>query len=70
MRYTGRVNASCTVEDLGRRQFEVKVWGEEPFDHERAYTLEAKDDNSAAKEGLRLFCDEMECLRDTETKED
>lgn len=70
MRYTGRVNASCTVEDLGQKQFEVEVWGEVPFDHKRTYTLNAKDDNSAAEEGLRLFCDEMECLRSAETKED
>jgi hypothetical protein len=70
MRYIGRVNASCTVDDLGQRQFEVRVWGEAPFDHERTYTLSAKDDNSAAEEGLRLFCDEMECLRDAEAKED
>lgn len=70
MRYTGRVNASCTVDDLGHKQFEVKVWGEAPFDHERTYTLSAQDDNSAAKEGLRLFCDEMECLRGAETEED
>lgn len=70
MRYFGRVNASCTVDDLGQRQFEVRVWGEPPFDHERTYTLSAKDDNSAAQEGLHLFCEEMECLRDAETKED
>ena len=70
MRYTGRVNASCTVEDLGQKQFEIEVWGEVPFDHKRTYTLNAKDDNSAAEEGLRLFCDEMECLRSAETKED
>jgi hypothetical protein len=70
MRYFGRVNASCIVDDLGQKQFEVHVWGEAPFDHERTYTLSAKDDNSAAKEGLHLFCEEMECLRDAETKED
>jgi hypothetical protein len=46
------------------------VWGEVPFDHKRTYTLNAKDDNSAAEEGLRLFCDEMECLRSAEAKED
>jgi hypothetical protein len=70
MRYVGRIKASCIVDHLGQRQFEVQVWGEAPFDHERTYTLSAQDDNSAAKEGLRLFCDEMECLRDAETEED
>ena len=70
MEYSGRVNASCTVDDLGQKQFEVNVWGEAPFDHQRTYTLSAKDDNSAAEEGLKLFCDEMECLRGVEAKED
>ena len=65
-----RILASCTVDDLGQRQFEVRVWGEAPFDHERTYTLGAKDDNSAAQEGLRLFVEEMECLRDAEMKDD
>lgn len=65
-----RVKASCTVDDLGQRQFSVNVWGEAPFDHSRTYTLSAKDDNSAAREGLRLFVEEMECLRDAEPKED
>ena len=59
----GRILASCTVDELGGMQYEVKVWGEKPFDHERLYTLKAKDDNSAAQQGLRLFEDEMECLR-------
>jgi hypothetical protein len=50
-------------------QHEVKVWGEKPFDHERIYTIKAKDDNSAAQEGLRLFVEEMENLRDAVTEE-
>ena len=66
MRYTGHVNASCMVDDLGQRQFEVRVWGEPPFDHERTYTLNATNEDKAAKEGLRLFVEEMECLRDSE----
>jgi hypothetical protein len=65
-----RVKASCTVDDLGSRQYEVRVWGEAPFDHERVYTLKALSDNNAAQEGLRLFVEEMECLRDAETKDD
>ena len=65
-----RILASCTVHDLGGRQFEVTVWGEAPFDHERTYTLGALDDNKAAQEGIRLFVDEMECLRDARMKDD
>ena len=65
-----RICASCTVDDLGGMQYEVCVWGEPPFDHERVYTLKATSDNNAAQEGLRLFVEEMECLRDAETKDD
>jgi hypothetical protein len=64
-----RVLASCTVDSLGGMQYEVKVWGEKPFDHERIYTIKAKDDNSAAHQGLRLFEEEMENLRDAVTEE-
>lgn len=70
MSHEDRILASCTVDDLGQRQFSVRVWGVKPFDHERTYTLGAKDDNSAAQEGLRLFVEEMECLRDAEMKDD
>jgi len=64
-----RVLASCTVDELGGMQYEVKVWGQKPFDHERIYTIKAKDDNSAADQGLRLFVEEMECLRDAAIEE-
>jgi hypothetical protein len=59
----GRILASCTVDELGGMQYEVNVWGEKPFDHKRMYTVKAKDDNSAAEQCLRLFEEEMECLR-------
>ena len=48
----------------------MRVWGEKPHDHERTYTLSALDDNKAAQEGLRLFVEEMECLRDAQMKDD
>ena len=53
------VRATCYVDDLGQRQFSVTVWGEPPHDSRRTYTIAAKDDNSAAHEGIRLFCEEM-----------
>ena len=62
-----QIKASCTVdplEDAPCRLWEVIVWGEPPFKHVRNYTLEAKTDNNAAQEGLRLFVEEMENLRD------
>jgi hypothetical protein len=50
--------------------WEVTVWGRSPFDHRRVYTLKANTDNMAAQEGIRLFVEEMENLRDSELKED
>ena len=66
---TARILASCTVEPLEDEPchlWEVTVWGVEPFDHTRTYTLEGKTDNNAAQEGIRLFVDEMENLRDAD----
>jgi len=65
-----RINATCTIDDLGSGHFSVHVWGEPPFAHDRTYTIKAKDDNSAAQEAIRLFTDEMECLHDTVAKEE
>lgn len=64
-----RVLASCTVDELGSMQYEVRVWGQKPFDHERIYTIKAKDDNSAAQKCLELFVEEMEFLRDAAIEE-
>jgi hypothetical protein len=40
----------------------VEVWGRSPHDYTRFYHLDAKDDNIAAQEGIRLFVEEMEKL--------
>ena len=66
-----RVLASAKVELIQRgpeSMWEVEVWGEEPHDHRRTYTIRSKSDNDAAFEGIRLFVEEMENL-DTQ-KED
>ena len=65
-----QVRASCTVDDLGGMQYEVKVWGEEPFDHKRVYTLKATSEDLAARLGIGLFVEEMECLRGAELKDE
>ena len=60
-----RVRCSATVEKIDDGpvpMWEVQVWGEPPHDHRRTYTLQAKTDNLAAQEGLRLFVEEMENL--------
>lgn len=60
-----RVKCSATVDKVDDGpvpMWEVQVWGEPPHDHRRTYTLQAKTDNLAAQEGLRLFVEEMENL--------
>lgn len=42
--------------------FRVEVWGRSPHDYTRFYKIDAKDDNIAAQEGIRLFVEEMEKL--------
>ena len=49
--------------------WEVTVWGEPPFDYHRLYTLQAKTDNNAAHEGIRLFTEEMENLREAPVRD-
>ena len=39
--------------------FRVEVWGREPHDYVRVYTIEAKSDTLAAQEGLRRFDEEI-----------
>lgn len=47
----------------GPSRFRVEVWGKEPpYDYVRIYEIQAGDDNLAAKEGLRLFVEEIEKL--------
>jgi hypothetical protein len=67
----GRILAQATVEmleDGPEPVWEVTVWGEPPFDDQRIYTLERKTDTLAAQEGIRLFVEEMENLRDAHLK--
>ena len=45
---------------LGR--FRVEVFGKEPHDYVRVYTLQARSDTMAAQEGLRLFVEDIERL--------
>jgi hypothetical protein len=42
--------------------FKVEVWGREPHDYVRVYTIEAKSDTLAAQEGLRRFDAEISLL--------
>jgi hypothetical protein len=45
---------------LGR--YRVEVWGKEPHDYTRVYTIDGKSDTIAAQEGLRRFVEEIEDL--------
>lgn len=63
-----RILANAVVDVLrpatpkGLGSFKVEVWGKEPHDYARTYTIEAKSDTLAAQEGLRRFVDEIEAL--------
>jgi hypothetical protein len=68
---TKRILAQATVDLLDDAPvpiWAVEVWGQPPFDYHRSYTLEAKTDSVAAQEGIRLFVEEMENLRDIDLK--
>lgn len=54
------VELSATPTRLGR--FRVEVWGRDPHDYVRVYTIQAKSDTMAAQEGLRRFVEEIEAL--------
>ena len=62
------IPASAIIEVLRRPSpvglglFRVEVWGREPHDYVRVYTVEAKSDNLAAQEALRQFGDEISAL--------
>jgi hypothetical protein len=65
-----RASATVTMLKFGSEPtWEVNVWGEEPHDSRRTYTIKAKTDNDAAFEGIRQFCEEMEAL-DSAPKDD
>lgn len=47
---------------IGMGSFRVEVWGDEPNDYVRVYTIDAMSDTLAAQEGLRRFVDEIELM--------
>lgn len=57
------IRASAIVDLISKVQrpwlFKVTVQGEFPYTQRREYTIAAKDDNSAAFKGLRLFEKDM-----------
>jgi hypothetical protein len=61
------IKANATVEDLGNRNYEVTVWGDE---HRRVYTITALSDNKAAMEGIDRFVEEMEALETADAELD
>ena len=64
------IPATCTVDDLGGMTYEVCVSGALGYsDCRRTYTLKATSEDAAAREGLRQFVEEMECLLDVEMKD-
>jgi septin family protein len=49
-------------DEKGLNRYAVEVWGKEPHDFCRLYTIAAKSDTLAAQEGIRRFVKEMESL--------
>ena len=47
---------------IGMGSFKVEVWGKEPHDYVRVYTINAMSDTLAAQEGLRRFDEEISLL--------
>ena len=47
--------------------WEVEVWGDSPNNRRRTYVIQAKDEGTAAFEGIRQFGEEMECLDSVES---
>ena len=47
---------------VGMGRFQVEVWGREPNDYVRVYTIDAMSDTLAAQEGLRRFDEEISLL--------
>lgn len=62
------VLASATVDVIEsatpQRQgtFRVNVWGQAPYDQTRTYEISAKNETSAAQQGIDRFAREMEAL--------
>lgn len=46
----------------GLNRYRVEVWGDEPHDYVRSYSIQAKTDTAAAQESLLKFSDEIENL--------
>lgn len=54
-------------EGISLNTFKVEVWGKEPHDFVRTYEILAKDEDSAAREGLDTFVSEITNLISEET---
>lgn len=64
------INARATVEVLRQAApaskelstYRVEVWGTPPTDYVRIYTISAKTDDAAGREGLDRFVEEISAL--------
>ena len=43
----------------GLGKYRVEVWGKSPADYVRIYKIQAKDENTAARQGIDMFVDEI-----------
>lgn len=58
-----QIPCTCTVEDLGRMNYEVEVTGALDFSaHRRVYSFKAASEKDAAMQAMQDFVDEIEAL--------
>lgn len=66
-----QILANATVnlisEGTNLSKFQVEVWGDGDHDYSRTYEILAKDEDSAAREGLDTFIEEITDLISKET---
>ena len=51
----------------GLSKFRVECWGEKPNDYTRIYTIHAKNEDTAAREGIDTFVQEITNMISEET---
>lgn len=57
-----RVPANAIVDllaEMPEKMWRVEVWGAPPDEERRVYTIRGDGDDNAAREGIRLFVEEM-----------
>ena len=58
------IKAWATVDETDLKNvWKVDVYGKEPHNYHKVYTIRAKSDNDAAHEGLRRFVEQIDTFK-------